>query len=57
VFDRAIAAASFKVPDPNTMKNIYEFTFIALNIDIVATGSIADMKNPNSRHVKKSKGK
>ena len=57
MFDRAIAAASFKVPDPNTMKNIYEFTFIALNIDIVATGSIADIKNPNSRHVKKSKGK
>jgi len=56
VFDRAIAEASFNVLSPNTIKKIYEFTFNARKIDIVATGSIAEMKNPNSKLVKNSKG-
>jgi len=38
------------------MKKIWEFTFNALKIEMVATGSIAEMKNPNSKLVKNSKG-
>jgi len=56
VFDKAIADASFKVLSPNTIKKIYELTFKAQNIEIVATGSIADIKKPNSKLVKNSKG-
>lgn len=57
VFDKAIAEASFNVLSPNTMKNIYEFTLRALKIEIVATGSIAEIKNPNSKLVRNSNGK
>jgi len=44
------------VLSPNTIKKIYVLTLRALKIDIVATGSIAEMKNPNSKEVKNSKG-
>ena len=56
MFDRAIAEASFKVLSPKTIKKISELTFKAQNIEIVATGSIAEIKNPNSKLVKNSNG-
>jgi len=56
VLDKAIADASFNVPSPKTIKKICGFTFKDQNIEIVATGSIAEIKNPNSKEVRNSKG-
>ena len=52
-FDSAIATASFRVLSPNTIMYIWSFTCNELNIDIVATGSIADIKHPKCKELKK----
>lgn len=45
----AIATASFKTASPSTIMKSNSVTLSCLKIDIVATGSIADMKHPNCR--------
>jgi len=42
-----MAAASFSIDSPNTSVKIDSFTFSDQKIEIVATGSTAEMKNPN----------
>lgn len=44
---KAIATASFNTASPNTIINSNSVTLSCLKIDIVATGSIAEMKHPN----------
>ena len=51
-----MAAASFRVDSPNTIVKMLLLTFRDLNIDIVATGSTADMKNPNCSDSRYSNG-
>ena len=54
--NKAIEIASFSTLSPNIIALRLELKFNSLFIEIVATGSVADIKDPNNKASTKEKG-